>query len=141
MLLRKIPKILEVTPLPWNGSQGSIFGFLISRVLHYSEYAPWNSTLTQKCTLGILHYSENAPSAPNSRHPSQGPHLPRHRATIVRHPRSKMIPTTTPTTTNETTLAFLQALADGDPNAESEFYDDRAEFEATFGEYDWDGLG
>ena len=35
-----------------------------------------------------------------------------------------MIPTTTPTTTNETTLAFLQALADGDPTAESEFYDD-----------------
>ena len=50
-------------------------------------------------------------------------------------------PTATTATTNETTLAFLQALADGDPNAESEFYDDRAEFEATFGEYDWDGLG
>lgn len=55
-----------------------------------------------------------------------------------------MIPTSmtaTATTTNETTTAFLQALADGDPEAEAEFYDDRAEFEATFGDCDWDGLG
>lgn len=47
----------------------------------------------------------------------------------------------TPTTTNETTLAFLQALADGDPNAEAEFYDDRAVYESTYGEYDREGIG
>ena len=49
--------------------------------------------------------------------------------------------TTTTATTDEDTLKFLQALADGGPNAEAEFYDDRAEFEATFGEYDREGIG
>lgn len=49
-------------------------------------------------------------------------------------------PTTT-ATTDEDTLKFLQALADGDPNAEAEFYDDRAEFESTYGEYDREGIG
>jgi len=45
------------------------------------------------------------------------------------------------TPTDEDTLKFLQALADGDPDAQSEFYDDRAAFEATFGEYDREGIG
>jgi hypothetical protein len=49
--------------------------------------------------------------------------------------------TTTATTTNEDTLKFLQALADGDPNAEAEFYDDRAVYESTYGEYDREGIG
>ena len=72
------------------------------------------------------------------RHPAIGTQpsapTPRQCATIVRHPRRKMTPTAT-------TLKFLQALADGDPEAEAEFYDDRAEFEATFGEYDREGIG
>jgi hypothetical protein len=49
--------------------------------------------------------------------------------------------TTITATTDEDTLRFLQALADGDPDAQAEFYDDRAEFEATFGEYDREGIG
>jgi len=45
------------------------------------------------------------------------------------------------TPTDEDTLKFLQALADGDPNAEAEFYDDRAVYESTYGEYDREGIG
>jgi hypothetical protein len=44
-------------------------------------------------------------------------------------------------TPTATTLEFLQALADGDPDAQAEFYDDRAEFESTYGEYDREGIG
>jgi hypothetical protein len=50
-------------------------------------------------------------------------------------------PTTTATTTNENTLKFLQALADGDPDAQAEFYDDRAVYESTYGDYDREGIG
>jgi hypothetical protein len=38
---------------------------------------------------------------------------------------------------NIATIEFLQALYDGDSEAEAEFFDDRAIFE----EYGWDGLG
>jgi hypothetical protein len=44
-------------------------------------------------------------------------------------------------TPTATTLEFLQALADGDPEAEAEFYDDRAVYESTYGEYDREGIG
>ena len=58
-------------------------------------------------------------------------------------PTSTTITTTTTTTTatDGDTLKFLQALADGDPDAQAEFYDDRAEFESTYGEYDREGIG
>jgi hypothetical protein len=56
-------------------------------------------------------------------------------------PTSTTITATTTTATDGDTLKFLQALADGDPDAQAEFYDDRAEFEATFGEYDREGIG
>ena len=49
--------------------------------------------------------------------------------------------TITTTTTDEDTLKFLQALADGDPDAQAEFYDDRAVYESTYGEYDREGIG
>jgi hypothetical protein len=56
-------------------------------------------------------------------------------------PTSTTITTTTTATTDGDTLKFLQALADGDPDAQAEFYDDRAVYESTYGEYDREGIG